>query len=517
MVIKVICRFPSGDLMFATQNIQDNSGNWHNKIIGISSLSRNIGEDKAYEISGMSIEFNDTDRYFRKMMSGSSRFISGRQVELYTEDDLLIYTGTVEKWVFKEDAFELHINDRLSGLEIMIPEVLSPDDYPNMAGKGDGASIPIIYGTLQAGGGAVKCWRVDTGAFLLAGHHCQGLLDLYEEPDKYTVYKEDGSPVNDAELDNNADGRAYITCTCNDDFIYANVLGKLNAQDSLIEDPIEAIKAIIDGYTGMTYNTLAMDRAQAIAVKREYKMAAVIDNQQTLQDVLVAFCFSFDSDFYIGKGHEIVISLLDWSALSPVRSFDAGRIVDFQIEELPDEIRNKVKYMYQYNYATGEYQRMPVYAKESSIINWGEFYNKNEALNLQYIFDNDSAFDVVQRFVIQHKNPKRSAEVSIPLTEFIGVDIADIIEIKHPNAIDDKKRKYQVRRVDIDFLGDLVQVEAIDITTLTGGMFVLGDRDDPSLSSKWVEEDDYSRQYGYLADRADNYFGNDTDYGKVLF
>ena len=66
MIVKVKCDFPQGELLFATKNIQDggptailvHGGNWQNKIISISSLSRNIGEDKSYEISGMSIEFD---------------------------------------------------------------------------------------------------------------------------------------------------------------------------------------------------------------------------------------------------------------------------------------------------------------------------------------------------------------------------------------------------------------------------------------------------------------------------
>jgi hypothetical protein len=506
----VLCLFDGNVLRFATRNIGDASGNWQNKIINISSLSRNIGDDKSYEISGITIEFNDTDRFFRKMMSGPNRFIAGKKVELYTENDQLIYTGAVEKWVFKEDAFELHINDKLSGLETMVPAVLSPDDYPNMVEKADGASIPIIYGTLSAENGAVKCWKVDTGKFLLAAHHCQTVIDN-------TAWNEDGSAVSGAAmLDNNGGGRAYVLCSSTGDAVYVNVEGKKDTDGNLIEDPIDALKDIIDN-TAMEYNSDAMDNAQAISAARGYKIACVIDNQKTLQDVLVEFCFSFDCDFYIGKGSEIMVTLLNWSALAPVKSYTARQIVDFRITVLPEEIRNKVKYMYRYNYAVGEFQRTPIFSKQSSIDDWGEFYNKNEALDLRYVSDNDAAFDVVQRYVIQHKNPGRKAMVSIPLTEFIGVDIADIIEIQHPGAIDENKRKYQVRRIDLDFVADIVQVEAIDITTLTGGMFVLGSRTDPLLKPKWDENDEYSMSYGYLADREDWYFSNDTDYGKVLY
>jgi hypothetical protein len=508
MIVKVKCQFPIGDLLLATANLQDGSGNWQNKIITISSLSRNIGEDKSYEVSGISIELDDTDRFFRNMMSTSGKYIAGEKVELFTEDDQLIYTGTVEKWQYVEDGFVLFINDRLSGLDTLIPGIITEEDYPNMVEKADGQSIPVIYGDVQAEAGAVKCWRVDTNKYLLAGHHCKELVDN-------VAYKEDGTPIVGASLDNNADGRAYAQCSASEDFLYVNVKGKMNGSSNLVEDPIEAIKDVINNYTTMDYDADGMDTAQAIMTDRGYKIACVIDNQKNLLDVLKEFCFSFDCDFYISKGNEIVISLFKWSELTPQKSFIKTQIVDFQINELPEEIRNKVQYMYKYNFAAEKFLKTPIYTKDSSIANWGEFYNKNEPLELRYVPGNDEAFDVVQRFVIQRKNPRRIAHSDIPLSEFVGLDISDIIEIQHPNAIDGNKRKYQVRRINIDFAADIVQVEAVDITAMTGGVFILGDRD--TLPAKWGDASDNERNYGYLADRNTGYFSNGTDYGKVLY
>jgi hypothetical protein len=518
MVIKVLCKFTDSGLRFATQNFHDSSGNWQNKIINISTLNRNIGEDKSYEISGITIEFNDTDRYFRTLMSGADRFIAGKKVELLTENDELIYTGVVEKWVFKEDAFQLNINDRLSGLETMVPKSISLNEYPNLVEKAEGASIPIIYGILFAASGAVKCWRVDTvtinstehGKYLLADHHCK----LLTGNKAYTEEVTDGFAAN---LDNHSDGRAYVTCVCEEDFIYVNVEGKKDSESNLIEDPMEALMDIIDNYTEMSYNLDSLTDAQIISSARGYNISCVIDNHQTLQNVLVEFCFSFDCDFYIGKDNEIMITLLNWSSLSPIKSYTSKHILELQIEESPEDIRNKVQYKYQYNYALGEYQRSPIFEKNSSIQNWGEFFYKNEALDLRYVSDSDAAYDVVQRYVIQRKNPPRKAQISLPLVEFLGVDISDIIEIQHPGAIDENKRKYQVRRVNIDFISDSVQLEAIDITTLTGGMFILGSRTDPKLAASWELTDDYSKGYGYLADKNDFYFSNNRDYGKVLY
>ncbi len=507
MIIKVMCRFPSGNLLFATSNIQDSLGNWQNKILSISELSRNIGEDKSYEISGMSIELDDTDRFFRDMMSGEFRYISGKTVEILTEDNTLIYAGTVEKWQYKEDTFSLSINDKLSGLETLIPKTITKERYPNLTAKANGQPIPLIYGRLEADTGAVKCWRVDTGLFLLADHHCHSLLG--------DVFNENGTIITGATLDNAADECAYILCTSPLESIYANVKGKMDDSLQLIENPIDALKDIITYYTPMNYNSAGMEAAREIVIERGYKIACVIDNEKNLQDVLKDFSFSFDCDFYVSKGNEVMVTLLNWSQLTPVKSYNESQIAEFDMEELPEQIRNRVKYQYQYNFALGQYLQMPEYTLQESVTGWGEFYNRNESLDLLYVADDVSAFDVVQRYVIQRKNPRRIAQLSLPLAEFIGVDISDIIEIQHAGAIDPNKRKYQVRRVNLDFVTDSVQVEAVDITTLAGGVFLLGDR--TTLPLYWQLAGDSDRNFGYLADKETGYFAGGKDYGKVLY
>ncbi|NIM11526.1 MAG: hypothetical protein GTO45_16520 [Candidatus Aminicenantes bacterium] len=513
MIIKVKCYFPAENLLLATKNLQDSSGNWQNKIISISSLSRNIGEDKSYEISGISIELNDSDRFFRTMMSGDNRYIAGKKVEILDENDTLIYTGNVEKWEFTEDALSLFINDRLSGLDTVIPHTLTTEDYPDAADEGVGTSIPIIYGHVQSVKGAVKCWKVESGKYLLAGHHCMSLEG---------VFKEDGTDVStDFQLSNEGSAaqgneKAYAQYigqgTFTEDSIHINVKGKM--QDSaLIEHPMTALEDIIANYTDMTLSTLNQEENQAIMNDRNYIIAAVIHNQKTVKDFLIEFAFSFDCDFYLNKGNEIVVVLLNWDNLQPEKSLNKKQITNFQLQELPEAIRNKVKYMYRYNYAEEKYQRLPLYERSESISNWGEFYNKNEALACSCVYDENTAFDVVQRYAFQRKNPQRIAVVELPLDEFAGLDISDIVEMQHPGSIDEKKRKYQIRRVNIDFLSDAVQMECVDITSLAGGIFILGD---DSFADNWEEADDYERQFAYLCD-SDGFFANDIDEGKILY
>ncbi len=568
MIVKIKCHFPKSrnhQLFLATSNIQDgpitidnedgtqnmvmeNGGNWQNRVISVSGLSRNIGEDKSYEISGITVELNDTDRFFRDMMSGGDRYIAGKKVEFFTEDNQLIYTGTVEKWQFSSDAFVLSINDKLSGLDLMVPKLLSRDEFPVMAEGADGASVPIIYGRHFAVGGCVKCWKVGSGSvnnvghgiYLVADHHCKEMIGV-------DAYDNDGNAVpvsteTDAvppTLDNAADNRSYIkwskpdTLEAYPECVYINLEGKMDGGGALIEDPIDAIKDIItDHPSDMGYDLMALNEAQGIMQSREYKIACVIDDQKNLHDVLVDFANSFDCDFYVGKGNQVAISLLKWSELKPERCFSEEQIVGFELNELPEEIRNKVKYQYSFNFGRGAFKKSPIYVKQSSVDNWGEFYNRNEALSLTYIADDVSAFDVVQRHVIQRKNPKRIANIELPLSEFVGLDISDVIEVQHTNAIDRNRRKYHIRRINIDFLTDVVQVEAVDITTMTGGVFVLGNSQEPQAAKYLPDTWDYDyatpgseqyapqsvqRNYGYLADNETGYFSNTSDYGKVLY
>jgi hypothetical protein len=150
----------------------------------------------------MTIDLNDSDRFFREMMSGEDRYIAGKVVRVMDESNTPIYTGTVEKWQFREDAFVLTINDKLSGLDTLVTGNLSREEYPNIADKADGRSIPLVYGDLYAVGGAVACPRVDTGRFLLAGHHCNALVG--------DVYEEDGTPVAGSVSLDNADDAGHI-------------------------------------------------------------------------------------------------------------------------------------------------------------------------------------------------------------------------------------------------------------------------------------------------------------------
>lgn len=517
MIIKLKCQFPVGTLQFATCNLQDENGNWQSKILSVSSLSRSIGEDKSYELSGMSIEFSDSDRYFRNMMSGRDRYIAGKTVEILDEFNHLLYRGNVEKWEFKEDSFTLFINDHLLGLEKVIPRTISKELFPGVVDEADGMSIPLIYGALQGDKGAVKCWRIEPGKYLLAGHHCKEVSEVYDKNGNDRSLDFQLANEGTAGTENEFALVNFIgTGSFTDEYIRVDTRGKMENGD-LIEHPMHVLENVFAGVSGMNLSDINRDLNWMIMDERDYLFAGVIDQHKTIKEFLVEFAFSFDCDFYISKENQVVITLLNWDNLEANKSLTQKQVTDFQLQEVPETIRNKVTYQYLYHFAEGKYGRTPLYENRESVTNWGEFYNKNEPLNFYYTHDESTAYDVMQRYVFLRKDPLRKAFVEMPLLEFSGVDIADVIELEHPNAIDNGNRKYQVRRVEFDFVSDSVQLECIDITSLTGNLFILGGDDFPETWEQAIadEKRDLYRQYGYLCGD-DGHFAN-GDEGKILY
>lgn len=515
MVVKVKCDFPTGNnLKLATRNIQDAEGNWENRITGVSTLSRNIGEDKSYEISGMSIDLDDTDRFFRKMMSGVNQYIAAKKIQIFDENNTVIYTGNVEKWAFGENSFTLNINDRLSGLDAVLPKTATKADYHDMPSEGDGSSIPIIYGLLETPGGAVKCWKVAAKKYLLASHQCMAL---------HGVYDSNGADISsDFSLTVEGDGasqRAYIVYggaqDPGHDFICVNVSGK-NSGGALIDHPLDALADLVASATAFSiYEETPGDwnKKKDIMTSRGYKISALLSDQISLKDFLVGFSFSFDCDFFLSRTNQLVISILDWDKMTSAKLLDEKTISSYTLNVLPEAIHNRVKYKYHFDPAGEKFLLEPEYLSMDSIAHWGEFFNKSESLELKYVKEELTALDVVQRYAFQKKNPRRSIQVDLPLEEFVGLDIADIIEISHPSAIDTDPRKYQIRRVDIDFLADAVQMECLDISTLAGDVLILGDS---SMTELWSNASPVERQYAYLCD-ADGFLRSPDAEGKILY
>jgi hypothetical protein len=491
---------PDNPVLLAEKDFQDENGNWEGLIDSISNLSRSFGEKKSFEVSGLSLTCRDHNRKFRDILSGPNRFFARKKVEIFN-DDTPLYTGVMQKCGVRGEYFHVEINDLLVGLKNVILKEIKKSEYDNAPTSASGKPINIIIGEVYGPGGAIPVYRIDTAKFLIADHNIYSIDNVYDQ---------NGTELTGFTL-TNENGRAYLNITSDEETLYINCRGLIDAQNQLITDPIEVFKFILDNYTQIEYSDLSEIQTEMQA--RFYRFDGAIVKKIMVENFLENFCICFDCDFFFTKAKLLALSMFKWVNQTEDLFLQESQIDDIEIDENPDPIRNRIQYNHHYHFHKDYYQKQPEHSRESSIQNWGEFFDN---LNFIYIADHSTAYDVVQNHAIVHSDRERITTVSLPL-KYIksAVDIGSTVGFSHSKAVAKGFRKYQIRRLSVDFKFKYIVLTLRDLSSLSGGVIVLGDENE--LPGTWNEADDYARQYFYVADEATGFFGNGIDPGKRLF
>ncbi|MCP4228609.1 MAG: hypothetical protein GY771_00475, partial [bacterium] len=242
-----------------------------------------------------------------------------------------------------------------------------------------------------------------------------------------------------------------------------------DAQGYLIEHPVEVFKDVLSS-TSMTANTAALEKSQIIMTARNYQFAAALTKELSLVDFLSDFCTTFDCDFHLSPASEIILTLVSPWNMTPEKTFQEPEIIDIEIDGLADFAVNNVRYLYNYNTAIDQYLRQPYFDKPTA---WPS--SKSEPLHLLYTADFDTAYDVVQRYILQRLDPPKTGRITVNLGKYIGLDVASVISVTHDIHFPSETRTYQIQRADIDVINDTADLECRDINSLGGGIIILGD------------------------------------------
>lgn len=503
--MKIRCCFPGGDLHFADQMFQEPTATWEDRVLSVSSLTRSISEKGSFEITAVSIQFDDTDRFFRDMMFGDNRYIAGKTVEILSDAGTSIYSGTIQKWEFGAGTFEIEVNDLLGGLECVLPEnTIKTSEYIYLAADDEAVSTPIniLYGNLETYRGAVKCWRVDEDVYLVADHPCHDLT---------AVFDPDGDQLTGWYLTEGSDGRAYVNAPSGAGtyiYICVNIQGK-EIGGQYTDDPVDILADLLQNYTALNYSTVSFQAAQAIMKDRSYRCGLAIHQKVSIKTILSYFGLSFDCVWYINQQGEICLFIYDFQ-MAPVLTFDPGNIIhnSLRIQDNPDLIANQVKWMHLWDTGITDFRRKPIHEALSS--GWGVF---PDSIALRYTYDEATAFDVVQRYVIQRENPLRRISFLTTFDDFVG-ELSNVVTIDHPELVSQEPATAQIRRITFDFHRETVKIEAIDISLLGGSVAILGDENE--IPESWQDADENERLYAYMADETTGMF-SDGEPGKVLY
>lgn len=490
MVVKIRCHLPDGIYRFATEPIRDDEGNWEDCIISISNLTKNIGENNDFEVSGVTIE-----------IVGLYKIEGEELVEIIDGSNQTIFKGTIQRCSKTENTTTIEINDMSTELETEITEVISREVYSNCCTAAEGKVIPSIFGDVNAPGGAISAWRVDTGKYLASDCHILSIYQVFIPPP-------DSTEIFSYSVDENVDGRTYINYTQDEepDYLNFNAVGKGQGTQP-ITDPIEVLKEKILK-TDMGIYEDSFSSAQEIMNARNYKFTGVIVRETTLLDFLKDFCISFDCDFYLFQSL-LYLFIFDFKDLAPSNVFYESQI-DIRIDNDFSKRQTEAKYQYRYNFAEGKdyYQKTPLISKDSTK------KKRGRPFNFLYVSDDNTAWDVAQRRIIQTMNAPAIAKISLAFEEYQGLELTSLISVQHSIHLEEKPKIYQIRSSNINVLDNNANITGRDITLLSGAVAKLGDIN--TLPGNWENASENDRQYAYLADIETGCFA-DGKPGKVLY
>lgn len=124
-----------------------------------------------------------------------------------------------------------------------------------------------------------------------------------------------------------------------------------------------------------------------------------------------------------------------------------------------------------------------------------------------FIISADLVKDLVAEGLLQYSHGDPRVEFQVPLHFFDELDIfynfrlQDLMGLSSSGS-GELGRYYYIESLDYDFMGDKINVVAIDLQYILRRYFVLGD--ETALASNWSSVGEADRMFGYLCDETDN-------------
>ena len=153
------------------------------RLLSISGLNREVGATRGeFRSSEFTIELDDADSHFsaRKaavpFLAVPVRVLWGDIDEGFSDFEPLA-TGRIARWSKQGDRFSIGVQGvGLSLLDALFPFVTDAETFPAIPEGADVRPVPIVYGTVEADGGALPAYLVDPDS----NRYVLGLGELHE-------------------------------------------------------------------------------------------------------------------------------------------------------------------------------------------------------------------------------------------------------------------------------------------------------------------------------------------------
>lgn len=461
MNILIDIEFDRGTEYYATSAASYSGNQYLPKLIDVSSLSMALGDEKDFQVSGMTFRFEDKDRHFREKVDGNlDKYMVGTPVIIRQPDGTQIREFKVESYSPGKDTFTLTVSDNVLELSNVVVETIREDYFPS-ATSADcyGQAIPLVFQN-SADIVTFKAWNVQKSAT------CDYLLSS-QIIDSVMKVEEDGVDVPSGWSIANLDGYYYLTYAAGTaDFVTVSAY----RDDYSAYETIETLmQTYFTNFGGATWTDSALS---TYLTRVRAGSFYTITERLTGSEILKHVCDSYQIEWIIDSTGAIKFKWLDITDLTPDDNFQAGEIFDFEYEPInAEDIENAVLCNFGYKNLSESYSQAQTFTNANSISRYGLYTG---VLNLRHIDGSENAFatrstaayKAYKRYQWLKMQPPLYAAIKVPITRAISLELGDIITATCPLAIDAEERTYQIRKIDLNFQEGTASLRIRDITFL---------------------------------------------------
>ncbi len=437
-------------------------------ILSIGNLSLNIGDDHSFEVSNVPILFDDIDGHFRdRFASDIDKNIQGSLVKLYQSGGTKIATLKIWDYQFLDKKFQINCTNKIGELWNDFTEKITFEEFPNTSSANSvGQVIPDCYGEMATtSGGMIKGWQVEANKYLVNATVIGGsTLDA--------AYLEDGTDITGGcVLSTTADGlRTTVTYSAtNPHAIICDItIGGYSGND--VQDVLEANLNKWVGFNSGNYTPKAgLNTFLDGANYNSHFLGYANYSAKTGEELLKHFCYSYNVDWITNSDNEVEIKWVDINNLTADYTIQDNKAKEFPYSSStdPEDYANKILSQGNYYYNAGAYNKQ---------FEFNEFESQSvygiRPINIEAKFlktDEDIVW-TAKYYAMFNKNPRQRAYTQMNIDDWFGnsLEVGDLIDFKHPN--DRLKGSadilYQIRKVNINFTSNIVDLELWDIDYL---------------------------------------------------
>jgi len=528
------------DRSYAPKDIYATSKFYDGRLKEISGLKRAINDETGVFISSdMNAKLVNVDKEFSKLLA--QYYFKNEPVEMfaafkdYPESfKTQFFRGFVEDHSLKGGEFDVSIRDLTTVFfQRKVPFYrITKEEYPNAHTSAIGRPMQEVIGQLSyiatEASGAMEAFLIDTTLhrYLAARGSLKSITQVYKDgalvnPVDYAiVYADGGRTYIDFTMDQ---GEAKITYNC-EGYMYET----WNSVNGYIQHPVYVFLFYLMLIVGLPVNCVDFESFETVKDILDDLDPAIATSgylglmeEQDAMGVTQEFCQTIGGSLFPDHYGRLKLAMKDISNISTSKFIIAGiDTIDHPQQDwnLTSAV-NRAKVSWNYIPAASRFLESKEKEREDAVKALsGNYQEDAQTLDMKWT-TNETLADK-QLFNILYKRGKgyKRVKIKLPLTFIEYLDIYDSFRLQDPFGVSvdgsgDYGRFLYVESINYEWIGNSMDVDALDLTYILRQYLVLGDED--SLPSNWSTTTEESKAYAYLCDEVTGLFA-DGDYGKIL-